>query len=453
MNLKVKNLSGEISIVTINEPKTYNALFFRNLNDLIKVFKKLNNDKKIKVIILEGSGKGFSAGHNLKEVKNLKVRNKYQKLFNLCSKLMLQIVEGRKPVIAKVHGAAYAAGCQLVASCDLAYSTRDALFATPGVNIGLFCSTPMVAVSRKISRKPMMKMLLTGEPIKANYAKEIGLINDYFPKSKLNNEVLKVAKKIASKSNLTIKIGKQAFYKQLEMPLKKAYAYTSKMMTINMMAMDAKEGISAFLDKENQNGKISESKNFLTIILIIGGLYLIFTFRDHNFKRAIDACIAGSQKLEKPMTVQEAKKFCEDKIMSKKIDNMNIKEILSKYKNIALIGASKDLTKTSSIVMKYLKEHGFKVYPVNPSMKGEKILDEKVFGNISEIDSPVEIIDVFRPSNETIEIAKEAVKIKAKVLWLQLDIKNEEAKRIVEANNILYIENKCTKIEFEKYFN
>ena len=202
MNVKVKNLSGGISIVTINEPKTYNSLSFKNLNDLIKVFKKLDKDNKTKVIILEGSGKGFSAGHNLKEVKNLKVRNKYQKLFNLCSKLMLQIVEGRKPVIAKVHGAAYAAGCQLVASCDLAYSSNDALFATPGVNIGLFCSTPMVAVSRKINRKPMMKMLLTGEPIKANYAKEIGLINDCFSKSKLNIEVLKVAKKIASKSNL-----------------------------------------------------------------------------------------------------------------------------------------------------------------------------------------------------------------------------------------------------------
>ena len=202
MNIKVKNLSGGISIITINEPKTYNSLSFKNLNDLIKVFKKLDKDKKTKVIILEGAGKGFSAGHNLKEVKNLKVRNKYQKLFNLCSKLMLQIVEGKKPVIAKVHGAAYAAGCQLVASCDLAYSTNDALFATPGVNIGLFCSTPMVAVSRKINRKPMMKMLLTGEPIKANYAKEIGLINDCFSKSKLNIEVLKVAKKIASKSNL-----------------------------------------------------------------------------------------------------------------------------------------------------------------------------------------------------------------------------------------------------------
>ena len=255
MNIKVKNLSGGISIITIDEPKTYNSLSFKNLNDLIKVFKNLDKDKKTKVIILEGSGKGFSAGHNLKEVKNLKVRNKYQKLFNLCSKLMLQIVEGKKPVIAKVHGAAYAAGCQLVASCDLAYSTNDALFATPGVNIGLFCSTPMVAVSRKINRKPMMKMLLTGEPIKASFAKEIGLINDCFSKSKLNIEVLKVAKKIESKSNLTIKIGKQAFYKQLEMPLRKAYVYTSKMMTLNMMAMDAKEGISAFLEKRKPKWK------------------------------------------------------------------------------------------------------------------------------------------------------------------------------------------------------
>ena len=255
MNLKVKNLSDGVTIVTINEPKTYNSLSFQNLNSLIKVFRKLDRDKKTKVIILEGSGKGFCAGHNLKEVKSLKGKNRYQKLFNLCSKLMTQIVEGKKPVIAKVHGAAYAAGCQLVASCDLAYSTKDALFATPGVNIGLFCSTPMVAVSRKINRKPMMKMLLTGEPIKANYAKEIGLINDFFTKQKLNDEVLKIAKKIASKSNLTIKIGKQAFYKQLEMPLKKAYVYTSKMMTLNMMAMDAKEGISAFLEKRKPKWK------------------------------------------------------------------------------------------------------------------------------------------------------------------------------------------------------
>ena len=254
-NIKIKRINSEISSIIIDEPKTYNSLSFKNLSDLLKSLKKLDADKKTKVIIIEGAGKGFSAGHNLKEVRNLKNKDKYQKLFNLCSKVMLQIVEGKKPVIAKVHGAAFAAGCQLVASCDLAYSTKDSLFATPGVNIGLFCSTPMVAVSRKINRKPMMQMLLTGEPIKANYAKEIGLINDHFSKSKLNDEVLKVSKKIASKSNLTIKIGKQAFYKQLEMPLRKAYAYTSKMMTVNMLAMDAKEGISAFLEKRQPNWK------------------------------------------------------------------------------------------------------------------------------------------------------------------------------------------------------
>ena len=255
MVILVKNLGNGIKNITINDPKTYNSLSFATLRSLLNTFKKLDKDNTTKVIILEGAGKGFSAGHNLKEVKNLKKRSKYLKLFNLCSKLMLQIVEGRKPVIAKVHGAAYAAGCQLATSCDLAYSTKDATFATPGVNIGLFCSTPMVAVSRKISRKRMMKMLLTGEPINAKYAKEIGLINDCFSKSNLNKEVLKVAKTIASKSNLTIKIGKQAFYKQLEMPLRKAYAYTSKMMTLNMMSIDAHEGISAFLNKRKPKWK------------------------------------------------------------------------------------------------------------------------------------------------------------------------------------------------------
>ena len=185
MNVLIKNLGNGIKNVKINDPKTYNSLSFATLNALLNTFKKLDKDNSTKIIILEGAGKGFSAGHNLKEVRSLKKRSKYLKLFNLCSKVMLQIVEGRKPVIAKVHGAAYAAGCQLAASCDLAYSTNDAMFATPGVNIGLFCSTPMVAVSRKVNRKRMMKMLLTGEPIKANYAKEIGLINDCYSKKKI----------------------------------------------------------------------------------------------------------------------------------------------------------------------------------------------------------------------------------------------------------------------------
>ena len=223
LNIVVTPPINGISRIKLNEPSTYNALSSKTLKSLIDIFKSLNNENKTKVIIIEGSGKGFSGGHDLKEIRSLKKKLKYKKLFNLCSKLMLEIVQGNKPVIAKVHGAAFAAGCQLVASCDLAVSSDDAIFATPGVNIGLFCSTPMVAVSRKVNRKKTMKMLLTGDPINAAYAKEIGLINDHYPISKLEDEVLALAKKIASKSNLTIKIGKKAFYKQLEMPLRKAY--------------------------------------------------------------------------------------------------------------------------------------------------------------------------------------------------------------------------------------
>ena len=255
MNVKTKKLGNGITNVIINDPKTYNSLSFKTLRDLLNTFTRLDKDDNTRVIILEGSGKGFSAGHNLKEVGGIKNRSNHLKLFNLCSKLMMKIVEGKKPVIAKVHGAAYAAGCQLAASCDLAYSTTNSTFATPGVNIGLFCSTPMVAVSRKVTRKIMMKMLLTGDPINAKYAKEIGLINDCFSNKKLNAEVLKIAKKISSKSNLTIKIGKQAFYKQLEMPLGDAYKFTSKMMTVNMASQDAKEGISAFLQKRKPSWK------------------------------------------------------------------------------------------------------------------------------------------------------------------------------------------------------
>ena len=251
----VTSPSNGIARIKLNEPSTYNALSLNTIQLLTKNLKYLNNDNKTKVIIIEGSGKGFSAGHNLKEVRSLKKKSKYQNLFNSCSNLMLEIVEGKKPVIAKVHGAAFAAGCQLVASCDLAISSDDSIFATPGVNIGLFCSTPMVAVSRKVGRKRIMKMLLTGDHIDAKYAKEIGLINDCCPAQNLEDEVLKLAEKIASKSTLLLKIGKKAFYKQMEMPLTKAYKYTSKVMAENMMALDAKEGISAFLEKRNPKWK------------------------------------------------------------------------------------------------------------------------------------------------------------------------------------------------------
>jgi len=254
-NIIVQSSNNGISRIKLNEPSTYNALSLNTLKSLIECFKNFNDDEKTKVIIIEGSGKGFSAGHDLKEINSLKGKPDYKKLFNLCSELMMTIVNNNKPVIAKVHGAAFAAGCQLVATCDLALSTNDAIFATPGVNIGLFCSTPMVAVSRNVGRKKTMKMLLTGEPITARHAKEIGLINDHFQNSSLEEEVSKLAETIASKSNKVVKIGKEAFYKQLEMPLSEAYKYTSEVMSENMMALDAKEGIAAFLEKRIPNWK------------------------------------------------------------------------------------------------------------------------------------------------------------------------------------------------------
>ena len=251
----IQRSNNGISRIKLNDPDTYNSLSSGMLKSLILGFKDLDKDEKTRVIIIEGSGKGFSAGHNLKEVKSLKGKPNYKKLFDLCSELMMTIVNNKKPVIAKVHGAAFAAGCQLVGTRDLALSTSDSKFCTPGVNIGLFCSTPMVALSRNVNRKKAMKMLLTGDPIGAQHAKEIGLINDHFDSSKLEEEVLKLAENIASKSKKVVKIGKKAFYKQLEMPLDKAYKYTSKVMSENMMALDAKEGISAFLEKRTPSWK------------------------------------------------------------------------------------------------------------------------------------------------------------------------------------------------------
>ena len=190
-NLKFLISNQGVARIILNDPKTYNSLSLETINSLLEVFKILDSDNKSKVIIIEGCGNGFSAGHNLKEIQLLKDKDSYRELFVNCSKLMMQINNHKKPIIAKVHGAAFAAGCQLVASCDLAFSSSDAIFATPGVNIGLFCSTPMVALSRNVNKKDTMKMLLTGEPIKASYAKEIGLINDFFPKKKLEDEIIK----------------------------------------------------------------------------------------------------------------------------------------------------------------------------------------------------------------------------------------------------------------------
>ena len=245
----LRHNARDIAWLTLNRPKAYNALSSDLMSELISSLNSIANERDIKVVVIKGAGKGFCAGHDLQEMKVNNNETFLENFFAQCCVLMQAIVNLPQPVIAQVHGTAAAAGCQLVASCDLAFADDNATFATPGVNIGLFCSTPMVAVSRKINRKKMMEMLLLGDKIDSKTAVEHGLINRRVPGKLLNEAVSQVANKIASKSPLTLKIGKEAFYKQLEMPLSEAYEYTSKVMIHNMQARDAEEGISAFIEK------------------------------------------------------------------------------------------------------------------------------------------------------------------------------------------------------------
>ena len=247
-------VANNILQITLNDSKNQNTLSLEMINELNKKFTKASKDNSIKVIILSSTGKVFCAGHNLKDLilkRTGKDKGKkyYKKLFESCSALMINIVENPKTIIAAIDGVATAAGCQLIASCDLAYASEKAQFATPGVNIGLFCSNPMVALSRNVGKKSAMEMLLTGDLITAKKAKEIGLVNDFFTSKKLMQKVFVQAKKISSKSMQTLKIGKKAFYKQHEMSLYNAYKYTSAVMMQNMLENDALEGISAFLEK------------------------------------------------------------------------------------------------------------------------------------------------------------------------------------------------------------
>ena len=245
----LRHNARDIAWLTLNRPKAYNALSSDLMSELTSSLNSIANERDIKVVVIKGAGKGFCAGHDLQEMKVNNNETFLENFFAQCCVLMQAIVNLPQPVIAQVHGTAAAAGCQLVASCDLAFADDNATFATPGVNIGLFCSTPMVAVSRKINRKKMMEMLLLGDKIDSKTAVEHGLINRRVPGKLLNEAVSEVANKIASKSPLTLKIGKEAFYKQLEMPLSEAYEYTSKVMIHNMQARDAEEGISAFIEK------------------------------------------------------------------------------------------------------------------------------------------------------------------------------------------------------------
>lgn len=258
--LILTEIKDSIFYITLNNPSSQNTLSLDIINTLNKIILDSATNNEAQVIIIRSVGKIFSAGHNLKEIslhrkdsdKGLKF---FTTLISSCSNLMLNILNNPKPVIAEVNGVATAAGCQLIASCDLAYASDKALFATPGVNIGLFCSTPMVALSRVAKNKHSMEMLLTGDMIDSKKAKQIALINNYFDEKSLSDEVNLIAKKITSKSSLTLKIGKKAFYDQSEMNVGDAYQYASEIMIKNMMEHDAEEGINAFLEKRNPEWK------------------------------------------------------------------------------------------------------------------------------------------------------------------------------------------------------
>jgi len=246
--------ADDIAVLVLNRPQARNSLSESLIAALTASLAEIAADKRVRAVVLAANGPAFSAGHDMKEMTARRSdadrgRAYFKQLMDACATMMQAIVYLPKPVIAAVQGPASAAGCQLVASCDLAIASSAAKFATPGVNIGLFCSTPMVALSRNVSRKAAMEMLLTGDLISAEDAQRIGLVNRVVAPGTERDEALKLARQIASKSALTVKIGKEAFYRQLEMSLADAYRYTSEVMVENMLARDAEEGIGAFIEK------------------------------------------------------------------------------------------------------------------------------------------------------------------------------------------------------------
>jgi len=252
----LRERDGAVAILVLNRPQARNSLSEALLGALSAAFTDIAADRSIRAVVLAANGPAFCAGHDLKELTSRRSdadggRAYFRHIMTTCSAMMQQIVNLPQPVIAAVQGAASAAGCQLVATCDLAIASTTAKFATPGVDIGLFCSTPMVALSRNVSRKHAMDMLLTGDMVSAAHAAAIGLINRAVKAGSERKAALALAKKIASKSSHVVKIGKQAFYRQAEMPLADAYRYASEVMTENMMARDAEEGICAFIEKRD----------------------------------------------------------------------------------------------------------------------------------------------------------------------------------------------------------
>ena len=239
---------GPVAVVTLNRPQRRNALSLELMLDLIRCLEEIGHDREIRAVILAAAGKVFCSGHDLGEMTGRDI-NEYRQIFDVCTELMTKIQSIPQPVIAEVQGIATAAGCQLVATCDLAVASDEAAFATPGVKIGLFCTTPMVALTRAVGRKRAFQMLITGEMVDARTAVDWGLINQVTPAAELAAATRELARKAAAASSLVVAIGKQAFYTQIDLDQPKAYAYAKEVMSMNALAADAQEGIGAFLGK------------------------------------------------------------------------------------------------------------------------------------------------------------------------------------------------------------
>jgi enoyl-CoA hydratase/carnithine racemase len=239
---------GHTAVLTLNRPQRRNALSLALMVELISALDEIGRNRAVRAVILAAAGKVFCSGHDLSEMTGRDI-NEYRRIFDVCSELMLKIQTICQPVIAEVQGVATAAGCQLVAACDLAIAAEDAWFATPGVKIGLFCTTPMVALTRAIGRKRALQMLLTGDPVDARTAADWGIVNQAVPAAELAAATRLLAGKMAEASSLVVSIGKQAFYTQIDLDQPKAYAYAKEVMSMNALAADAQEGIGAFLGK------------------------------------------------------------------------------------------------------------------------------------------------------------------------------------------------------------
>lgn len=400
-----------IATLTLNRPQSRNPLSEAMLAALSETLAAIAQDSSVRAVILNAAGPVFSAGHDLKEMTAHRAdadrgRSYFSDILGRCSAMMQQITALPQPVIAAVEGTATAAGCQLVASCDLAVAGEGARFCTPGVHIGLFCSTPMVALSRNLAAKHALEMLLLGEMIPADEARRMGLVNRVVPAGAALGEARRLAATIAAKSAVTLKIGKRAFYAQREMGLSAAYDHASAVMVENMLARDAEEGIDAFMGKR--------------------------------------------------APVWEAQAKPAEPVPDQRLTHHDgyadslIRDILKSVKRIALVGASSNEARPSWIVTKYLLDRGYDVVPVNPGLAGQMLFGRPVYGSLKEIPGPIDLVEIFRNSEAAGPITDEALALPTlpKVIWMQLSVRNDAAAARAEAKGLTVIMNRCPKIEY-----